>query len=320
MAKLLQALLAILAASFSVFSFSADPYPIKPVKIVVATGAGTVDDLPARIVAEKLSQLLGQQFFIENRPGAGGSIGQTFVMKSAPDGYTLLLAGGSMAGARYANAQVTYDVLRDFTPVSLLLTSEFALAVNPALPARDVKELIAYAKKNPGKVTYGTIGAGQMPYWNLMLFNSLTGINVVEVPYKATPEVLTDIIAGRVDYYITGLTSFLPVKDKLKILAVTTSTRSELVPDVPTMAEAALPGYDMPTWQSIMGPAGMQREHVALLNKAIGQSLASPEVRDRLQKAGLSAASSTPQELRERYEHWMAIFGKIAQDVGLKPQ
>src|SRR5205814_1244076 len=158
-------------------------------------------DLPARIVADKLSQLLGQQFFVENRPGAGGSIGQTFVMKSPPDGYTLLLAGGSMAGARFANAQVTYDLLKDFTPVSLLLTSEFALAVSPALPVRDVKELIAYAKANPDKVTYGTIGAGQMPYWNLMLFNSLTGVKTLEVPYKASPEVITDMIAGRVDYY-----------------------------------------------------------------------------------------------------------------------
>jgi tripartite-type tricarboxylate transporter receptor subunit TctC len=293
---------------------------VKPVKVVVATGAGTVDDLPARIVAEKLSGILGQQFFVENRPGAGGSIGQTFVMKSPPDGYTLLLAGGSMAGARYANANVTYDLLKDFTPISLLLTSEFALVVNPALPVRDVKQLIAYAKANPGKVTYGTIGAGQMPYWNVMLFNSLTGIRVVEVPYKATPEVLTDIIAGRVDYYITGLASSLPLKDKLRILAVTTANRSQTMPEVPTMAEAALPGYDMPSWASIMGPAGMQRDHVAILNKAIGQALAMPDVRDRFRKAAITPAPSTPEELRKRYEHWMAIFGKIARDVGLKPQ
>ena len=296
------------------------PYPSKPVKIVVATGAGTVDDLPARIIAEKLSQTLGQPLFVENRPGAGGSIGQTFVMKSPPDGYTLLLAGGSMAGARYANANVTYDLLRDFTPISQVVTSEFALVVNPALPVRDVKELIAYAKANPGKVTYGTIGAGQMPYWNLMLFNSLTGVSVVEVPYKATPEVLTDVIAGRVDYYITGLASSLPLKDKLRILAVTTRNRSRTAPEVPTMAEAALPDYDMPSWASIMGPAKMQPEHVAILNKAIGEALAMPDVRERFQKLGITPASSTPEELRKRYEHWMAIFGKIARDVGLKPQ
>ena len=309
----------LLLGAFSL-SVHAQPYPSKPVQIVVATGAGTVDDLPARIVAEKQSQSLGQPFFVENRPGAGGSIGQTFVMKSPPDGYTLLLAGGSMAGARYANANVTYDLLRDFTPISLLLTSEFALVVNPALQVRDVKELIAYAKANPGKVTYGTIGAGQMPYWNVTLFNSLTGVRVVEVPYKATPEVLTDIIAGRVDYYITGLASSLPLKDKLRILAVTTRNRSQTVPEVPTMAEAALPNYDMPSWASIMGPAKMQPEHVAILNKAIGQALAMPDVRERFQKLGITPAPSTPEELRKRYEHWMAIFGKIAKDAGLKPQ
>src|SRR4051812_42493431 len=203
MARILQVTL----AAFAVISFAvhAQSYPAKPVKIVVATGAGTVDDVGARVVADKLSQILGQQFFVENRPGAGGSIGQTFVMKSAPDGYTLLLAGGSMAGARYANANVEYDLLRDFTPISQLATFPFALVANPALPARDVKELIALAKAQPGKLSYGTIGAGQIPYWSVTLFNNMAGIKVLEVPYKATPEVLTDVVAGRVDYYITGL-------------------------------------------------------------------------------------------------------------------
>jgi len=309
----------VLLVAFSV-AVHAQAYPTKPVKIVVATGAGTVDDLPARVIAEKLSTILGQSFFIENRPGAGGLIGQTYVMKSAPDGYTLLLAGGSMAGARFANAQVTYDVLKDFTPISQMITSEFALAVNPNLPVRDVKELVAYAKKNPGKVTYGSIGPGQMPYWNLMLFNSLTGVDTVQVPYKASPEVITDMMAGRVDYYITGLASFLPSKDKVRILAVTTAKRSQAAPDIPTLAEAALPGYDVPSWSSIMGPAGMQPEHVAILNKAIVQALNMADVRERFQKFGIAPAPSTPEELRQRYEYWMGVFGKIAKDVGLKPQ
>lgn len=308
------------ATAVSFAAAAADRYPAKPVRIVVATGAGTVDDVAARVVAARVSDLLGQQFFIENRPGAGGSIGQTFVAKSPPDGYTLLLAGGSMAGARYANANVTYDLLRDFTPVSLIATSEFALVVNPALPVRDVKELIALARSQPRKLTYGTIGAGQIPYWSVTLFNSMAGMQVTEVPYKATPEVIVDIIAGRVDYYITGLSSVLPAKDKLRILAVTTRTRAQTLPEVPTMAEAGLPGYEMPAWQSIMGPAKLSREVIAILNAAITKSLATPDVRERLQKAGLTAAPSTPEELRKRYEEWMAIFGKIAKDVGLKPQ
>jgi tripartite-type tricarboxylate transporter receptor subunit TctC len=185
---------------------------------------------------------------------------------------------------------------------------------------RDVKELIALARSQPGKLTYGTIGAGQIPYWSVTLFNSMAGMQVTEVPYKATPEVIVDIIAGRVDYYITGLSSVLPVKDKLRILAVTTRTRAQTLPEVPTMAEAGLPGYEMPAWQSIMGPAKLPREVVEILNAAIAKSLATPDVRERLQRAGLTAAPSTPEELRRRYEDWMAIFGKIAKDVGLKPQ
>ena len=311
------ALAALAAVSLSVH---AQPYPAKPVKIVVATGAGTVDDVGARVVADKLSQLLGQPFYIENRPGAGGSIGQGFVMKSPPDGYTLLLAGGSMAGARYANANVEYDLLRDFTPISQLATFPFALVANSALPVKDVKELIALAKAQPGKLSYGTIGAGQIPYWSVTLFNSMAGIKVLEVPYKATPEVLTDVVAGRIDYYITGLSSVLPLKDKLKILAVTTLTRVEQLPDVPTISEAALPGYEMPAWHSIMGPARLPPEIVATLNAGIVKSLHSPEVRERYLKAGLTPKPSSPEELRKTYEHWIGVFGKIAKDVGLKPQ
>jgi tripartite-type tricarboxylate transporter receptor subunit TctC len=285
----------------------------------VATGVGTVDDIGARVVAEKMSALLGQQFFIENRPGAGGLIGQTAVLKAVPDGYTLLLAGGSMAGARFANAAATYDLMRDFTPISLVAEAPFALVANPALPVRDIKEFIALAKSRPGKITYGTIGAGQIPYWSVMLFNSMTSVQAMEVPYKATPEVLTDIVAGRVDYYITGVSSVLPLRDRLRIVAVTTRSRAPQLPDLPTMIESGLAGYDMPGWQSIMGPAGMQNEHVEIVGKAISQALGAPEVRERYEKAGLTPMPSAPAELRKRYELWIGIFGKIAKDVGLKP-
>jgi len=309
------------AVLFTPWCGAVDPYPTKPVRIVVATGAGTTDDIAARVVAARMAELLGQPFFIENRPGAGGSIGQTFVMRAPPDGYTLLLAGGSMAGARYANANVTYDVLKDFTPISLLGSNAFALVVNSSLAVKDVKDLIAYAKANPGKVTYGTIGAGQIPYWSVNLFNNMAGIQslVHEVPYKATPDVLTDIVAGRVDYYITGVGAILPLKDKLRVLGVTTQARDVALPDVPPIAET-LPGYDMPAWVSLMGPAKMQPEHVQVLNTAIRESLATPQVRERYLKAGFMPTPSEPDALRQRYEHWMRVFAKIAKDVGLKLQ
>src|SRR5882672_1685701 len=211
MAKLIIAV--VLAAVCASAATAAEPYPVKPVRIIVAVGAGGGDDFAARQVAAKLSELLGQQFFVENRPGAGGMIGQTFVAKSPPDGYTLLLAGGSMAGARYVNANMGYDLLRDFTPVSLLETSPFALVANPAVPARDLREFIAHARSRPGKMTFATLGAGQIPYWGVVLFNSMAGIDAVEVQYKAPADAMLDIIAGRVDYIVAPVVTALGARD-----------------------------------------------------------------------------------------------------------
>ena len=313
-------LLAIVTACLSFTAHAADPYPVKPVRIIVASGPGSGDDFATRVVAERLSAILGQPFIVENRPGAGGVIGQTAVQKSAPDGYTLLLAGGSMAGARFVNAAVTYDVLKDFTPVSLIETSPFALIASSTLPAKDLKEFIALARSRPGKLTFGTIGAGQVPWWAVFLLNHMAGINAVDVTYKDTAAATTEVMTGRLDYFVTALVSALAAKDKLRVLAVTSAERSAMLPDVPSMAEAGLPGYDMPAWRSIMGPAGMPPEVVATLNKAIQQALASPDLRERFAKAGSVPLGSTPEQLRKRYEHWMGIFEKIAKDAGVKPQ
>jgi tripartite-type tricarboxylate transporter receptor subunit TctC len=256
-------LAAVLAAVCAGTATAADSYPVKPVRIIVAVGPGSGDDFVARQIAAKLSELLSQQFIVENRPGAGGMIGQTFVAKSSPDGYTLLLAGGSMAGAHYVNANVTYDLLRDFTPVSLVETSPFVLVINPALPARSVGEFIALARSRPGKLTFGTLGAGQIPYWGVMLFNSMAGIDAVEIQYKSPADAALDIIAGRLDYSFAPVVGAVGNREKLRALAVTTRARAEMLPDVPTMAEAALPGYEMPAWRSIMGPAGMAQRWCA---------------------------------------------------------
>ena len=295
-------------------------YPAKPVRIIVAVGPGGGDDFAARTLAAKLTEIISQQFFVENKPGAGGMIGQTYVAKSPPDGYTLLLAGGSMAGAKYVNANMGYDLLRDFTPVSLLETSPFALIANPVLPAKTVQELVSYGRANPGKLTYATLGAGQIPYWGVVLFNSMAGIQAVEVQYKGPADAMLDIIAGRVDYFVAPVVSALGGKDKARVLGVTSQARSALLPDVPAIAEAGLPGYDMPAWRSIMGPAGMSANVVQVLNRGIVRAVESPDMRERFAKAGSVAMSSTPQELRQRYEHWMAIFGKIAQEAKLQPQ
>src|SRR2546421_8165342 len=245
---------AVLPALCASAATAAEPYPVKPVRIIVAAGAGGGDDFAARQGAAKLSELLGQQFFVENRPGAGGMIGQTFVAKSPPDGYTLLLAGGSMAGARYVNANMGYDLLRDFTPISLVEASPFVLVVNPALASRSLAEFIALARSRPGKMSYGTLGAGQIPYWSVVLFNSMARIDAVEIQYKSPADANLDVIAGRIDYFFTPVIGAVGNREKLRALAVTTRVRADMLPDVPTLAEAALPGYEMPSWRSIMGP------------------------------------------------------------------
>ena len=309
-----------LTAPLDLFAQQPATYPVKPVRVVVASTAGGGDDIVARLLASKLSDLLGQQFIVENRPGAGGNIGQTSVAKSPPDGYTLLLAGISMAGARFVNANLGYDLFRDFTPVSWIEISPFVLVANPALPVQNVKEFIDLARTRPGKMTFATIGAGQIPYWGVMLFNSMAAIDALEVPYKSPAEAVIDVIAGRVDYTVTPIPVALTNKDKLRVLAVTSTVRSDALPDTPTMAEAALPGYDMAAARGIMGPAGIPREIVGTLNRAMVQILASAEMRERLAKAGSIALSSTPEEMMKRYEERMAVFGKIAKEAGLKPQ
>jgi len=294
-------------------------WPEKPVRIIIAAAPGGGDDFVTRLIAPKLADLLGQQFIAENRVGAGGMIGQTFVQKSPPDGYTWLLAGGSMAGARLVNANVTYDVLRDFTPVSLLETSHFVMVVHPSVPARSLKEYIALARARPGNMTFATLG-GQMPYWNALLFNSMARIKAIEIPYKSLADAMIDVMAGRVDYYFAPAAQYSANQARLRALAVTGATRSPTFPDVPTVAEAALPGYDLPAWRSIMGPAGVRRDIVDTLNGAIRRTLAMPDVREKMLTAGSEPAPGSPEELGKRYAAWVSIFNKVAQETGIKPQ
>ena len=295
-------------------------WPEKPVRVVVATAPGGGDDFVTRLLAPKLSESLRQPVVVENRPGAGGMIGQTLVAKSQPDGYTWLLAGGSMAGARYVNAAVTYDVLRDFTPVSLLETSQFVMVVHPSVPARNLREYIALARSQPGKMTFGTLGAGQIPYWSAILFNNMAGIKAVEVAYKGFAEAISDVLGGRVDYYFAPSSTAVAYRDRLRALAVTSLKRSPALPDVPTLSEAALPRYDMPAWRSIMGPAGVRRDIVMSLNGAITRALEMPDVREKMATVGSEPAPSTPEEVSKLYVDWIERFGQIAKQAGIKPQ
>ena len=295
------------------------PYPTKPIRFVVATGPGGGDDFVARLLAPKLSEVLGQQVYVENRAGAGGMVGQSLVAKSAPDGYTVLLAGGSMAGAKFVNAAITYDLMRDFTPISLIETAPFALVVSPSLPARTMGDFIALAKSRPGQLNFGTLGAGQIPFWAALLFNGMTGIQAQEIQYKSPAEATTDVMTGRIDYWFSPMATAVGAKDKVRLLGVTTPARVPQLPELPAIAEG-LAGFQMPAWRSMMGPAGLNPDVVQAMNRAIARSLEAPEIRERMTNAGSIPQASTPAELRKRYEEWVEIFGKIARDTKLQPQ
>ena len=309
------------AAAISAANAQMAKWPEKPVRIIVAAPPGSGDDVAARLISPKLGEIIGQQVVVENRPGAAGLIGQTFVLNSPPDGYTLLFAGGSMAGARYVNTSAKYDVLRDFTPVSHLLTTQFVMLVHPTVPARDLRQYIALARSQPGKMTYGVSGPGQIPYWSAVLFNTMAQVKAVEISYKSGgPAALVDVMAGRLDYYFPAAPVAVAHKGRLRALAVTGVTRSPVFPEVPTVAEAALPGYEMTGWASLMGPARMRRAIVDSLNVAVGHTLAAPDIRDRMQGLGAEPMASTPEALTRKYADWVERFGKIAKQAGIIPQ
>src|SRR5258706_4784390 len=261
----------LLAALFASLG-CAQPYRSKPIRFVVATGRGGGDDFVARLLAPKLSELLGQEVFVENRPGAGGMVGQTFVAKSAPDGYTVLLAGGSMAGAKFVNAAITYDLMRDFTPISLIETAPFALVASPSLPARTLQEFIALARSRPGKLNYGTLGAGQIPFWAALLFNSMTGIQAQDIQYKSPAEATTDVMTGRIDYWFSPMATAVGAREKVRILGVTTPTRAPQMPELPAVAEW-LAGIPMTAWRSMMGPAALSADVGQTMNRPIARRL-----------------------------------------------
>jgi tripartite-type tricarboxylate transporter receptor subunit TctC len=225
-----------------------------------------------------------------------------------------------MAGAKYVNANVRYDVLKDFTPISLLTLGKFVLIVHPSVPARTLKEYIALARTQPGKMSYATTGFGQTPFWNAVLFNHMAGIKAVEVPYKNGPDGVIDVIAGRVDYYFVSQPAAVTNKAKVRALAVTATTRSTAFPDVPTVAEAALPGYDMPSWSSLAGPGKMPRDIVNALNAAVVSALKATDFKEKVASFGSETSPSTPEEASKWFADWVERYGKIATMLRIKPQ
>jgi len=297
----------------------AQPYPSRPVRVVVPLGAGGFADTPARMLAPRLSEQMGKTFFIENRPGAGGTIGADFVAKSAPDGYTLLLTGTPHVTSAHLYKKLPYDALKDFTPIALIASGPYALVVNPQrTPAASVGDLIAAAKARPGKIDYASSGNGSAQHLVAALFTFMAGIELNHVPYKSSSAAMQDLVAGQVGVEFAGIPNVLGnVKaGRLRLLGVTTAKRWSELPEVPTIAEAGVPGYEATLWLNVSGPPHMPEELVQRLAAEIQRALQDPELQANFRTAGVEAHFMPPQELGAfigaEYEKW----GRVVKQTG----
>ncbi|MBI2741919.1 MAG: tripartite tricarboxylate transporter substrate binding protein [Rhodospirillales bacterium] len=301
---------------------SADDYPTKPVTLVVPFAAGGNNDVSARILARKLGELLGQSFVVDNRAGAGGAIGTASVANAKPDGYTLgFLSSGPMAANVSLYKSLPYDTLKDFVPIARVTTSPSVLVVPPPLPANDIGELIALAKKEPGKLNYGTAGVGSSSHLSGALFERLADIQMVAVGYRGGAPALADLMGGQLQVLINPILEVVAqVKSgKVRALGVTSAKRSALLPEVAAIAEA-LPGYEVLTWNGLVAPAGTPSAIVEKLNAATRQALTDPKVRAQLEELGLETAISSPAEFAAYVREQIDAFAKLARIANVEPQ
>jgi tripartite-type tricarboxylate transporter receptor subunit TctC len=289
-------------------------YPTKPIRFIVPYLPGGTTDLVARTVGEQMARKLGQPVVIENRPGAGGNIGMDAVAKSAPDGYTIGFGAISTNALNpHLYKKMAFDPRKDFTAVGMLGYSTIVLEVGSSVPVKDVKEFIAYAKKNPG-VQFGTAGTGTSMHLAGTMFAQMAGVELVHVPYKGSVPGITDVMGGHLPAMFDNLPASLPhiQGGKLKALAVAGKRRSPSLPDVPTIAEAGLAGYEVDPWFGVYGPAGMDARIVKALNDALVEALAQPATKDKLEKAGFTPQGSTAQELETLTQSEYVRLGKVA--------
>lgn len=302
-------------------SRDAGAYPMRPLRLLVPFPPGGGNDILARTVGQRLSEIIGQQVVVDNRGGAGGVIGATLAANAPPDGYTLLLGSlGNLAHNPALKDNLPYQPIRDFAPVSLLATSAFLLAVNPAVPAKSVKALIALARATPGKLVYASAGAGSSLHMTAELFKHATGTNMLHVPYKGTGPAITDLVGGRVELIFSTMPPVLPhVKSgKLRALGVTTVTRAGAAPDVPTIAEAGVPGFEVSNWQGIVLPAKTPAVVVRQLNHDLLATLKLPGMSDALAAQGLEAAGGTPGQFGALMKAEIAKYTQVVKAAGIR--
>jgi tripartite-type tricarboxylate transporter receptor subunit TctC len=299
----------------------AQPYPRRPVSLVVPFPPGAATDAFARVIARRMTDILGQQMVVINRDGAAGVIGTDFVARAAPDGYTLVWGTSSGLAIMPALRQkLPYDPQRDFAPVSLGAKLAYVLVVHPSLPASNVKQLIAIAKARPGQLNFASAGTGGAPHLAGELFRTMAGIDIVHVPYRGTALFATDLVAGQVELAFASPVTTLPFTGnaRLRALAVTTTARIDAYPNLPTMAEAGLPGYELTQWYAMLAPAKTPPEIVDVLNAAIRKALEDPDVRKRITAEGGMPSPTAPQGLTQFIREETAKFERIIKAAGVK--
>lgn len=299
-----------------------DAYPSKPIRIIVAYPAGGANDIVARAIGQELAQDLGQAVVIENRSGAAGTIGADAAAKSPPDGYTLFMAAGAHTLAPSLHAKLPYDIVRDFAPVSLAALGTYLLVVHPSVPAKSVQELIELAKAKPGALNFASSGAGAPPHLAGVMFQKLAGVTLNHVPYRGDTPAITDLMAGHVQLAFLSIQPLIPqVKaGTLRALAITSGKRSAAVPDLPTVAESGLPGYDIGTWWGLLAPAETPRPIVDRLATAMRKATAAPSVKERFAAGGNVAQSNSPEEFAAMIKSEVGRYRELASAAGVKPE
>lgn len=316
----------LLIASFAVFQLAqpalADSsYPNKPIRLVVPFSPGGSTDVVARLLAEQLKTELGQPIVVDNKPGAGGNIGGDVVAKSAPDGYTLLMAA---AGPTVINpslySKMPYDPAKDLAPVTMIVREHNLMAINPSIPAKTVKEFIAYAKARPGQLNFGSPGNGSPAQLGGELLNQMAGISLQHVPYKGSGPAIVDLVAGHISMMIDNMPALLPhvQSGKLRALAVASEKRASAAPDVPTMVESGLQGYTVTAWKGLMVPAGTPHDIVNKLNKAVVKILAKPDMRQRMIDMGAEPVGDTPEQFAATIKKETAWWAALVKSTGTK--
>lgn len=297
-------------------------YPARPITIIVPATPGGAIDISARLIGARLAAAWGQPVLIENKTGAAGMLGSDLVAKAAPDGHTLALVASSHAINPSIYKKLPFDTLKAFEPVVQTHVVPLVLAVNKELPAKNVVELVAYLKAHPGELSYASSGNGGAPHMSAELFKTMVGVDIAHVPYKGSTAAHPDLIAGRTALMFDTVAAVAPqIKgDKLRALAVTTGKRSSVLPEVPTMAEAGIKGYDTSTWGGLLAPAGTPKEVVAKLNAEVNKALAAPDVREKLAAAGIEPAGGTPAQFGSFIQSEMQRWAQVAQRAGIQPE